>query len=197
MYKKNIVMSVIVLSIVFLFSFTSLASTKKCIRVGESKKINLSLKGKIKWKSSNKKVVKVSSKGKITGIKKGNATIFAIKGKKKIVFKIKVKNCYYKADFKNATKMMARNLNNGETKVFYRNEIEDFQNIINTSKYYKKVSKTKKAVGDLSYTYMLYNNSNKLICSISIGYKKISVNSGKNNIDYITKINTDYKKFKF
>lgn len=59
------------------------------------------------------------------------------------------------------------------------------------------MSKTKKAVGDLSYTYMLYNNSNKLICSISIGYKKISVNFGKNNIDYITKINTDYKKFKF
>ena len=47
--------------------------------------------GKVIWKTSNKKVVKVNKKGKITGLKKGNAVITAVsKADKKIKAKCKV-----------------------------------------------------------------------------------------------------------
>lgn len=47
--------------------------------------------GKVKWKSSNSKVVKVASNGKITGIKAGSATITATVNGKKLTCKVKVK----------------------------------------------------------------------------------------------------------
>lgn len=62
---------------------------KKCtIIVGESKKIETSKKAK--WKSSNKKVASVSSKGVIKGKSKGEATIIGTYGKKKIKVRVKV-----------------------------------------------------------------------------------------------------------
>lgn len=45
--------------------------------------------GKVKYKSSKKSVAKVNSKGKVTALKKGSATITAVKSKK--TFKLKVK----------------------------------------------------------------------------------------------------------
>lgn len=47
--------------------------------------------GKIRWTSSNSKVVKVASNGKITGLKAGNATITATVNGKKLKCKVKVK----------------------------------------------------------------------------------------------------------
>jgi len=47
---------------------------------------------KIKWKSSNSKVAKVSSKGKITAVKKGSATIYAKTDGKTYKCKVKVYN---------------------------------------------------------------------------------------------------------
>ena len=41
------------------------------------------VKGKVKWTSSNKKIAKVTKKGKVKGIKPGNVTITAKVGKKK------------------------------------------------------------------------------------------------------------------
>ncbi|MDO5424785.1 MAG: Ig-like domain-containing protein [Eubacteriales bacterium] len=46
---------------------------------------------KLTFKSSNKKVATVSSKGKITAKKKGTATITIVSGKKKVTCKVKVK----------------------------------------------------------------------------------------------------------
>lgn len=46
---------------------------------------------KIKYKTSNKKIAKINSKGKITAVKKGTAKITISVGKKKIVCKITIK----------------------------------------------------------------------------------------------------------
>ena len=46
---------------------------------------------KAKYKTSNKKVVKVTSKGKITAVKKGKAKITVMVGKKKFVCTVTVR----------------------------------------------------------------------------------------------------------
>lgn len=63
------------------------------LMVGE--KVSLKITGttkKIKWKSSNAKVAKVYSTGKVKGLKKGTATITATYGKKSLKCKITVNN---------------------------------------------------------------------------------------------------------
>lgn len=75
----------------------NVAVTKKTIKKGQSYKIRIQLTPKnttdtLKWKSSNKKVVKVDSKGKITGLKKGTAVITATtSGGIKTTIKVTVK----------------------------------------------------------------------------------------------------------
>ncbi len=76
------------------------------LTVGETKKLKVSttLKGKITWKSSNKKVATVSSKGKVTGKAPGTARITAkIKGKK-ATCKVTVKKIGLKAQAKKNAK---------------------------------------------------------------------------------------------
>ena len=48
----------------------------------------------VKWTSSDKKVAKVSSKGVVTGVKKGKATVTAKLGKKKYSCKVTVNDTY-------------------------------------------------------------------------------------------------------
>ncbi|MCR5837516.1 MAG: Ig-like domain-containing protein [Lachnospiraceae bacterium] len=65
---------------------------KATIYVGKTVKLKVkNVKGKVKWKSSNKKVAKVSKKGLVKGIKPGKATITAKVGKKKYKCKVRVK----------------------------------------------------------------------------------------------------------
>lgn len=61
--------------------------------VGDTKtlKVTTTLKGKITWKSSDKKVAAVSGKGKVTAKKAGTATITAKIKTKKVTCKITVK----------------------------------------------------------------------------------------------------------
>lgn len=69
-----------------------LNKTKATIYVGKS--IKLKVKGtkkKVKWSSSNKKIAKVTQKGKVTGVKNGTAKITAKVGKKKYKCKVTVK----------------------------------------------------------------------------------------------------------
>lgn len=49
------------------------------------------LKGKVHWKSSNKKILRVTQSGKVYARRKGKAKVFASSGKKKICYIITVK----------------------------------------------------------------------------------------------------------
>ena len=92
----------IVMVIVLAFSVTpdsvfaakkaKISKTKATIYVGKTIKLKVkNNKKKVKWSTSNKKVAKVSKKGKVKGIKAGKATITAKVGKKAYKCKITVK----------------------------------------------------------------------------------------------------------
>ena len=79
-------------SVVQAASNIKISKKKKTLRVGD--KYTLKITGtskKVKWKSSNKKVATVNSKGKVKAKKKGTATITAKVGGKKYKCKITVK----------------------------------------------------------------------------------------------------------
>lgn len=66
--------------------------TSKTLKKGKSFKLKVYYgSGKTQYKSSNKKIAKVSSKGKVKALKKGKCTITAVKNGKKLKCKIKVK----------------------------------------------------------------------------------------------------------
>ena len=74
------------------------ALTSRKVSVKKGKKTTLKVvnspitaKASVKWKTSNKKVVSVTSKGVVKGLKKGSATITAYSGKVKVTFKVMVK----------------------------------------------------------------------------------------------------------
>ena len=68
-----------------------LNKTKLNLTVGKSYKLKVkNASGKIKWKTSNKKVAKVSKKGKVKALKKGKAKIWAILRGKKLKCNVKV-----------------------------------------------------------------------------------------------------------
>lgn len=72
-----------------------LNKTKTTIYVGKTTTLKLiGTSKKVKWKSSKKSVAVVTSKGKVTGKKAGNATITASLGKKSYKCKVTVKNPY-------------------------------------------------------------------------------------------------------
>ena len=69
---------------------------KVTLKKGKSFKLKVTLtpknsQDKIIFKTSNKKIVKVSKTGKIKALKKGKAKITVVSGKKKIVCKVTVK----------------------------------------------------------------------------------------------------------
>ena len=86
--KSNIVLQCAVKVSKPILSANNLAVTK-----GFSKKLLVEYaSGNIKWKSSNKKIAKVSSGGKVTALKKGKATITADVNGIKLKCKVTVKN---------------------------------------------------------------------------------------------------------
>lgn len=69
----------------------SIKAKLKTIEVGSNTTLTVTgTKQKVKWSTSNKKYVKIDSKGKATAVKKGSATITATVGKKKLNCKITV-----------------------------------------------------------------------------------------------------------
>jgi hypothetical protein len=70
-----------------------ISATKATIGVKTTKQLKITgSSAKVTWKSSNTSVVKVSSSGKITGVKKGTATVTATVGQTKVTCKVTVEN---------------------------------------------------------------------------------------------------------
>ena len=199
MNKKRIICFLTMLLSIFVVYTTPIYAQggKIDLKVGKTKQLNVSMKGKIKWKSKNSNIVKVSNKGKIRGIKKGKTKIIAMCGKQKKVFIVNVKNSYYKANFKGAKKLVVRNLNNGQTKEFSADDILILQNNLNKNKFYRKTTKDKLSVGNLNYMFLLYDRKENLLCSISLGKKKMVVNKGNESKKYISKKALDISQFEF
>ena len=81
--------------LVFNVSAASPKLNKKKVTITVGKTVKLKVKKnkakkKVKWKSANKKIVKVTKKGKIKGIKPGKTVVTAKVGKKKLKCKVKV-----------------------------------------------------------------------------------------------------------
>ena len=96
--KRGILLAVVLLFATLLVPFSSEAATKSKISkkkaticVGEKLTLKVTGTGKVKWKTSNKKIASVSKSGVITGKKVGNCTITATKSGKKYTCKVKVK----------------------------------------------------------------------------------------------------------
>lgn len=95
--KKNFLFLVLVLLICLCIPVQAGAKVKlnkKSVSVLVSKSVTLKMQGtkkKVKWKSSNAKIAKVNSSGKVTGKKNGKVTITATVGKKKYSCKVTVK----------------------------------------------------------------------------------------------------------
>ncbi|MCM1128241.1 MAG: Ig-like domain-containing protein [Lachnospiraceae bacterium] len=79
-----------------------LSKTKLTLAVGQSKKLKVNTKKKIKWKSSAPSVVSVNKKGKVTAKKKGKAVVTAVVAGKKMRCKITVKKNTNKSKNKKA-----------------------------------------------------------------------------------------------
>ena len=99
MKKRRIFVSIIFCLLINFSMFinaeaASVKLNKTSITVQVGKTYNLKVKGtksKVKWKTANKKVATVNSKGKVTGKKAGKTTITATVGKKKLKCKVTVK----------------------------------------------------------------------------------------------------------
>lgn len=78
--------------IVFLDNPLFFEKTKVSLGVGAETTLKVSGKGKVTWKSSNKKVATVSKKGVVTAKKKGTVRITATRNGKKATCKVQVKN---------------------------------------------------------------------------------------------------------
>lgn len=61
-----------------------LSKTSLSVYIGSSKTLKVKGGSGFKWSSSNKKVAKVNSSGKVTGVSKGSCSIYAKKGKTKL-----------------------------------------------------------------------------------------------------------------
>ena len=78
-----------------------LNKTKITIEVGKAYTLKLSgTKEKATWASSNKKIAKINQSGKVTGVKKGSATITATVDGKKYTCKVTIKQGEYKVPSK-------------------------------------------------------------------------------------------------
>lgn len=74
-----------------------LNKSKLTIEVGRTYTLKVNgTKEKVTWSSSNTKIAKVDKSGKVTGVKKGSATITATVGGKKYTCKVTVKKKEYK-----------------------------------------------------------------------------------------------------
>lgn len=136
--KKKIMSFSILLAVIFSISTIPVQAKTKQVTLYVGKTVSLEEKGDVKWSSEDSTIAKVSQRGKVTAVKKGTVNIMALNGNEKQVYKIIVKNAYYKADFSKAKKMIKRNLTNGKAKKLAQSDIKALQKKINKCNFYKK-----------------------------------------------------------
>ena len=96
---KKVAFIVIIMAMIFSIAMpisvsAQTKSSNKSITLNVGKTCTLKVTGikkKVTWSSSNKKIATVSAKGKITAKKRGYCTITAKYGKKKLTYKVTVK----------------------------------------------------------------------------------------------------------
>ena len=100
--KKEIlaIICMIVLSLTYITCFPVNAANIKKIKlnkksvtiyIGKKVKLKVKTKGKVKWKSSNRKIATVTKKGVVKAKKAGRTKIIAYKGRRKAICKVVVK----------------------------------------------------------------------------------------------------------
>ena len=160
----------------------SISKKKVTVYVGNT--TTLSVKGTkktVKWKSSNKKVATVSSKGKVTGKKTGTAKITATIGKKKYTCTVTVKK-------KPAISKKTVTLRKGKSTTLKLNNATA-KKVTWSSKNKKvaKVSRTGKVTGVKKGTTTIYAkyNGKKYSCKVTVkgdpklSKAKLSLTAGK------------------
>ena len=160
----------------------SISKKKVTVYVGNT--TTLSVKGTkktVKWKSSNKKVATVSSKGRVTGKKTGTAKITATVGKKKYTCTVTVKK-------KPAISKKTVTLRKGKSTTLKLNNATA-KKVTWSSKNKKvaKVSRTGKVTGVKKGTTTIYAkyNGKKYSCKVTVkgdpklSKAKLSLTAGK------------------
>lgn len=143
-------------------------------------------KGKVKWKSSNTKVAKISSKGRITALKAGNTTITAMFNGKKLKCKIKVKANQIKYDIdKDASSYGYGNPKCIVSKVYYSgNDIKMDVWVINNRMFYaSKFKYLKFYIYDFDENLIAYKKFKNVKLNIKkYGSKKITLKFTGNSV---------------
>ena len=93
--KAALMLLMVVLTLMLVFpahaAKTKLNRKSVKITVGQSLRLKVkNAKKKVRWRSTNTRIVQVDRKGLVTGINKGSAKIIATVGKKKLTCKVKV-----------------------------------------------------------------------------------------------------------
>lgn len=149
------------------------------IRVGEHKTLPQWDK-KSDWKQKGKSYVKVSAKGKITGLKKGVSTISVKTGKNKIKYKVVVKNAYYQFDFRNVSKITVRDLNSGKLSECNEEQCDSLKKMFLNHKFRRLAGNTfSKKVGAYQYGICMYDANGKNVYNFSVNSRYIRFHGGK------------------
>ena len=166
------------------------AKTKKItLYVGETKLLKVKTgKGHTKWNSSQRSIVKVSKRGKVTALKQGKVKITAQRGKVRRGFSIKVRNSYYKADFTKVAKVFIRNLTFGTEKEITSDVssfIKSLQTAINRNRFYRKIYIGEKPnVGAHRYKLLMYDHEGNEIINIALGGNSLRLTQERQNENY-------------
>lgn len=170
---------------------------------GDSETLNLNgIKGSAKWSSSDKSIATVSSKGRVTGKKKGTAVITAkVKGKK---YKCKVTVDKIVLNYNEKTLKKGKSINlsmiNSDKKVMYpSSKVKWVSSDTTVASVNNKGSVQALAAGTTTITGTMYNGK-KASCKINVEGVRIINNPAYLSVGDSIKINyvyvppTDYKE---
>lgn len=88
--KMRRIYGLMLILMLFCFGITAEAATQKTMYVGKT--YSLQIKNGKQWTSSNKAIIKVTQKGRVTPLRPGTAKVTVKKGKKKVTFLITSKS---------------------------------------------------------------------------------------------------------